>query len=194
MNPPEEKAWMKKIQTGDQKAFEMLFHKYYGNLCLYATKILNNNEAAEEVVQDFFVKFWGKREQINIDTSIKNYVFRSIRNLCLNHIKHNDVKENYIKNSENDIQSNIDFEEHFIEVDLVQKIEESINSLPEKRREIFRLSREEGLKYREIAEKLNISIKTVEAQMSLAIKNLREKLKDYKHFLMLFFILFKRTN
>ncbi len=186
MNLPQERAWLKKIQKGDQEAFEMLFHAYYGNLCLYASKILNNEHMAEEVVQDFFVKLWEKKEQISIDTSIKNYLFKSVKNQCLNFIKHNVIKENYIKTKEVDIQQNINYEEHFIEVDLAKKIEESINSLPEKRREIFRLSREEGLKYREIAEKLNISVKTVEAQMGLAIKNLREKLKNYKLFLMLF--------
>ena len=112
----------------------------------------------------------------------------------MNFIKHNIIEENYIKSKELDIQTKTASEEHFIEIDLVQKIEESINSLPEKRREIFRLSREEGLKYREIAQKLNISIKTVEAQMGLAIKNLREKLKDYKQFLMLFYAFYKKTN
>jgi RNA polymerase sigma-70 factor (ECF subfamily) len=194
MNLPEEETWMKKIKAGDSKAFETLFHKYYGNLCLYATKILNNNEDAEEIVQDFFVKFWEKKEQINIDTSIKNYLFRSIKNQCLNYIKHNIKKENYIKHKEPDIQSNTNFEDNFIEVDLAQKIEAGINSLPEKRREIFRLSREEGLKYREIAQKLDISIKTVEAQMGLAIKNLREKLNDYRQFMILFCAFCKKTN
>lgn len=192
MEIPEEKVWLKKIQSGDSKAFEMLFHRYYGNLCLYATKILSDDTAAEEVVQDFFVKFWEKKEQTNIDTSIKNYLFRSIKNQCLNFIKHSVIKKNYIKNQEIDFQPNVDYEDSFIEVDLAKKIEESINSLPKKRREIFKLSREEGLKYREIAERLNISIKTVEAQMGLAIKNLREKLKDYDTFLILFYVFYKK--
>lgn len=194
MNQPEEKIWMKKIQSGDAKAFEMLFHQYYGHLCLFATKILNNDAAAEEVVQEFFVKLWEKKEQLSIETSVKNYLFRAVKNQCLNYIKHNFVKENYIKTKENENQLEIDFEENYVEVDLARKIKESIDSLPEKRREIFRLSREEGLKYREIAQKLNISIKTVEAQMGLAIKNLREKLKDYNHFLMLFCTFCKKAD
>lgn len=194
MNQPEEKIWMKKIQSGDAKAFEMLFHQYYGHLCLFATKILNNDAAAEEVVQEFFVKLWEKKEQLSIETSVKNYLFRAVKNQCLNYIKHNFVKENYIKTKENENQLEIDFEENYVEVDLARKIKESIDSLPEKRRDIFRLSREEGLKYREIAQKLNISIKTVEAQMGLAIKNLREKLKDYNHFLMLFCTFCKKAD
>lgn len=194
MNFPEEKVLLDKIKAGDNKAFEILFHNYYGNLCLYASKFLNNDSAAEEIVQEIFVKFWEQKKQIKIETSLKSYLFRSVKNQCLNYIKHNIIKERYQKNKGEQLQSDIDFEDHFIEVDLIKKIEESINSLPEKRREIFRLSKEEGLKYREIAEKLNISIKTVEAQMGLAIKNLREKLKDYKSFLMLFCAFYKKTD
>ena len=82
------------------------------------------------------------------------------------------------------------YNEIYIETELASKIEESITSLPEKRREIFRLSREEGLKYREIAKKLNISVKTVEAQISLAIKTLRDKLKDYSSLFLFFLHLF----
>lgn len=194
MNLPEEKAWLNKIKKGDQKAFEMLFHRYYRNLCLYATKILNNDKAAEEVVQNFFVKIWEKKEEINIDTSLKNYLFKSVKNHCLNYIKHNIIKENYTKTKEWENQKDADLETHFFEVDLAKKIEESINSLPAKRQEIFRLSRQDGLKYKEIAQKLNISVKTVEAQMGLAIKNLREKLKDYKSFLMLFYAFYQKIN
>ncbi len=194
MNFSEEKVLLDKIKAGDNKAFETLFHNYYGSLCLYASKILNNDSAAEEIVQEIFVKFWEQKKQIKIETSLKNYLFRSVKNQCFNYIKHNVIKERYQKSKEEQLQSDAHFEDHFIEVDLIKKIEESIDSLPEKRREIFRLSREEGLKYREIAEKLNISIKTVEAQMGLAIKNLREKLKDYKSFLMLFCAFYKKTD
>ena len=125
-----------------------------------------------------------------IDSSVKNYFFRSVKNLCINLIKHNITKEKYLQNEITEQKSEFDADEAFIEIDLLKKIEESINSLPKKRREIFRLSREEGLKYFEIAQKLNISIKTVETQMSLAIKYLREKLKKYHTFLLLFLCLY----
>ncbi|HYQ58024.1 MAG TPA: sigma-70 family RNA polymerase sigma factor, partial [Draconibacterium sp.] len=114
-------------------------------------------------------------------------LFRSVKNLCLNHIKHNNIKllhaQQVIAESE---KSN--FNSDYIEVDLAADIAKSIEELPEKRREIFRLSREEGLKYREIAERLNISIKTVEAQMTLAIRSLRDKLKKYNTFIFYFFV------
>ncbi len=182
MNQSEEKHLFDRIKKGDEKAFETFFHKYYGQLCLYATKIINNNSAAEEIVQDFFVKIWEKREHTNIETSIKNYLFRSIKNLCINYIQHNKTKIQYAQKVISEIENNFADENSFPEIELSQKIEESINSLPEKRKEIFRLSRQEGLKYKEIAEKLNISIKTVETQMSLAIKTLRDILKNYSSF------------
>jgi RNA polymerase sigma-70 factor, ECF subfamily len=185
MDKPDEMVLFEKIKKGNIKAFETLFHRYYGNLCLFASKLINNNEAAEEIVQDLFVKLWEKKEQISIESSIKNYLFRSVKNHCLNFIKHNKIKEKFVRDSTFDFDSDSGADSYFAEIDLAKKIEESIQSLPEKRREIFRLNRKEGLKYREIAEKLNLSIKTVEAQMGLAIKTLREKLKDYYPFLFL---------
>ncbi len=188
MNQPEEKALSDRIKNGDEKAFELLFHKFYGHLCVYAAKIINDETSAEEIVQDLFVKIWEKREQLSIETSLKNYLFRSVKNLCLNFIQHNKTKNNYTQNVLSETESNFSDDDNYPEIDLALKIEESINSLPEKRKEIFRLSRQEGLKYHEIAEKLNISIKTVETQMSLAIKSLREKLKKYNTFFFTFFM------
>jgi len=186
MNSPEEKELFEKIKKGDEKAFESLFHQYYAYLCLYATKILQDDVSAEEIVQNFFVKLWEKREELFIETSIKSYLFRSVKNLCLNSIEHNKIKQKHARITIAEGKATENLDDNYFEVDLARKIGESIDSLPEKRKEIFRLSREEGLKYREIAQKLNISIKTVETQMGLAIKTLREKLKDYNTFFTLF--------
>ena len=186
MKPSVETVLFNKIKKGDAKAFETLFHQYYGYLCLYASKIIEDDIAAEEIVQSFFVGFWEKREKLNIETSVKSYLFRSVKNLCLNHIQHNKTKLRYAQTILSDNSTNQNNNDGFSEINLAEKIEESIQSLPTKRREIFRLSREDGLKYREIAEKLNISIKTVETQMSLAIRTLREKLKNYSNIYMLF--------
>ncbi len=186
MNLQEEKALFKEISNSNEKAFEKLFHRYYGHLCLFASRIIQNDNAAEEIVQDFFVKLWEKRKQFSIETSVKSYLFRSIKNLCLNFIQHNKTKLRYAQSILAEVSNNQTDDDSFTEINLAEKIEESIQSLPTKRREIFRLSREEGLKYREIAEKLNISIKTVETQMGLAIKTLRDKLKSYNTFFMLF--------
>ncbi|MDX8337798.1 RNA polymerase sigma-70 factor [Draconibacterium sp. IB214405] len=187
MNSFEENKLYENIQQGDTKAFEKLFKMYYGYLCNFATKIIEDDVAAEEIVQDFFVKFWERKADISIETSLKNYLFRSVKNLCLNYIKHNNIKLQHAQTVIAESEEN-NFNDHFVEVDLAADIAKSIEELPEKRREIFRLSREEGLKYREIAEKLNISVKTVEAQMGLAIKFLRDKLKKYNTYLFFFFV------
>ncbi|WP_297101714.1 RNA polymerase sigma-70 factor [uncultured Draconibacterium sp.] len=187
MNSFEENKLFENIQQGDEIAFERLFKLYYAYLCNFAIKIIDNDVAAEEIVQDFFVKFWERRADLSVESSLKNYLFRSVKNLCLNHIKHNNIKFQHAQKVIAESETN-SFNNDYIEVDLAADIAKSIEELPEKRREIFRLSREEGLKYREIAEKLNISIKTVEAQMSLAIKSLRDKLKKYNTFIFYFFV------
>jgi len=186
MSRLDDKVLFKRITEGDEKAFEMLFHAYYANLCRFATGIISDDGNAEEIVQDLFVKIWEKRTQLTIDSSIKNYLYRAVKNQCINVIKHSNIVAQHISSRQTEKEMEVQPDEHFLATELAQKIEESIASLPEKRREIFRLSREEGLKYREIAEKLNISTKTVEAQMGLAIKTLREKLKHHITFLMLF--------
>jgi RNA polymerase sigma-70 factor (ECF subfamily) len=187
MNSFEENNLFINIQQGDEKAFEKLFKLYYGYLCNFATKIIADDVAAEEIVQEFFVKFWERRADLSVESSLKNYLFRSVKNLCLNHIKHSNIKLQHAQKVIAESETS-NFNNDYIEVDLAADIAKSIEELPEKRREIFRLSREEGLKYREIAEKLNISIKTVEAQMSLAIKSLRDKLKKYNTFIFYFFV------
>jgi RNA polymerase sigma-70 factor, ECF subfamily len=177
MNRQEDHILFRQMKESDEKAFEALFRTYYPHLCNYATRMLNNASVAEEIVQELFVRLWEKRRVTEIETSVKNYLFRAVKNHCLNYIKHSNVKTEYCRK----IAAEIHWaEEDFsTQTELLQTIKESIDSLPEKRREIFRLSREEGLKYREIAEKLSISIKTVETQMGLAIKTLREKLHDF---------------
>ena len=186
MNQPDDKELFKGFTKGDIKAFETLFHMYYANLCRFASGFIHDNDVAEEIVQDFFVKLWEKRAQLSVDTSVKNYLYRAVKNQCLNYIKHNITKTNHLQNIQTEKKRVIQPDEYFLALELAKKIEESIQSMPEKRREIFRLSREEGLRYNEIAEKLQISLKTVEAQMGLAIKTLREKLKNYISFLILF--------
>ncbi len=191
MSESDEKVLFENIKKGNLTSFETIFHQYYGFLCSYAEKIIKNSSAAEEIVQDFFVRFWEKREQISIQTSLKSYFFSSIKNLCLNHIQHQKIREKHKLTIVSEYKTSDLLDDVFVEIDLAKKIEESIQSLPEKRREIFRLSRESGLKYHEIAKKLNISLKTVETQMSLAIKYLRDKLKDYLTIMLMLLYFFK---
>jgi len=182
----------RKLKEGNGQAFKTLFEKYYSALCHFACQLLQDNVLAEESVQELFVRLWERRELLNIETSVKHYLFQSVRNQCLNLIQHQKVRKLYASKIIESANREIDTEQYFMEVDLIKRIEKSIDSLPQKRKEIFKLSREQGLKYKEIAEKLNISIKTVEAQMGLALKYLRDDLKEYSDHLLTLLLIFKK--
>jgi RNA polymerase sigma-70 factor (ECF subfamily) len=194
MELTEDKELYFKLKDGDERAFQSLFRKYYPAMCHFASHFLHDSELAEEIVQDMFVKIWEKRAILNIETSVKHYLFRSVRNHCLNQIQHEKIKKQYAKMVLDSAHQEIDAEQYYLEVDLMLRIEKSIDSLPPKRKEIFRLSREQGLKYKEIADTLGISVKTVEAQMGLALKYLREDLKDFSNYLMTLFLILKKTD
>jgi RNA polymerase sigma-70 factor, ECF subfamily len=194
MDMNEDKELYIKLKVGDERAFQTLFRKYYSAMCHFARQFLNDDELAEETVQDMFVKIWERRAILNIETSVKHYLFRSVRNHCLNQIQHEKIKKQYASMVLESAHQEINAEQYFLEVDLIQRIEKSIDSLPPKRREIFRLSREQGMKYKEIAETLDISVKTVEAQMGLALKHLREELKDFSNYLTTMLLIFKKSK
>lgn len=179
------------IRKGDKKAFELLFKTYYAPLVLFARTFIADQDESEEMVQGFFTKLWEERQKISINTSVKSYMFQSIRNRCLNQIKHEKIRKEYQNFVQQAPLSEKALEPFFMEVGLMEKIEQSIAALPPRRKEIFLMSREQGLKYREIAEKLNISVKTVETQMGHALSDLREKLKPYRHLIIGFFLVKK---
>ena len=194
MNITEDKELYRKLKEGDELAFKALFQKYYAAMCHFAFQFLQDNEMAEETVQELFVRLWEKRESLNIETSVSQYFFRSIKNQCLNQIQHQKIREQYASRIMESSHQEINTEQYYMEVDLIKRIEKCIGSLPPKRQEIFRLSREQGLKYKEIADKLNISIKTVEAQMGLALKYLREELKEFSNHLLSLLLIFKKSQ
>lgn len=164
----------------DIRDFEMLFKEHYENLCSYAYLFLKDTDTSEDAVQEVFYKLWKSRDKISIDTSIKSYLFRAVRNSCMNVIEHLKVKEGYRDSTaqglEGDQHTSVD---QSIVNELEQKIKETIDLLPSERRKVFMMSRYEGLKYREIAKELNISVKTVENQMYQALIFMREHLKEY---------------
>ncbi len=169
---------VQRLRNKDKSAFEFVFRQHYRQLCGYARKYLDEVEAAEEIVQEVFVKFWEKCDTIAPDSSVKSYLYRSVHNTCLNYIKHMKVRDNYrdYVMTYMETSSYMDFSE---EPNLEQKIRDAIDDLPPQCSRIFKLSRFEGLKYQEIADHLGLSVKTVEVQMGKALKVLREKLKVY---------------
>ena len=145
-------------------------------------------EASEEVVQEVLFKVWVNRNTIEINTSIKSYLFKAVRNSCLNVIKHVTLSENYKTHNKRVIEMEERWpEDTMIVSELEEKIRQAIDSLPTERRKIFIMSRYDGLKYQEIATQLNLSVKTVENQMGSALKFLRNELRDYMPWVILFF-------
>ena len=187
MNPAEDQNIFEAIRRDDRQAFESVFRESYRSLTAYAFRFVSDLPTAENIVQDVYLKLWQNRHQLVITTSLIHYLFRSVRNQSLNHLDKAKVRSEYLKMQIEQEHDSEDYSAFYPEIGLLDKIETAINALPVKRQEIFRLAREEGLKYREIADRLNLSIKTVEAQMTLALKQLRESLKEYHH-LVLFFI------
>jgi len=175
-----ERFLLYKLSKGDKDAFNCIFNMYYKGLVLYANKFLMDRDKAEETVQGLFVKLWSDREQIKINTSLKTYLQKSVQNKCLDILKHKKVVQDYMdKTGRQLVEQTGSSEDLILFTELNEKIEDSINNLPENCREIFKLSRYEGLKYTEIAQKMNISIKTVEVQIGKALKKLRDDLKQY---------------
>jgi RNA polymerase sigma-70 factor, ECF subfamily len=149
-------------------------------LCFFAQKYVKDFETAKEIVQDSFLSLWEKRETIDMERPVKSYLTKVIHNKCTNHLRDNRKFDRYILSVENlvDIPEYND-SDSLVEEELHIKIDSAIAELPEKCREVFVMSRYESLKYQEIADKLQISVKTVETQMSKALQHMRIRLSEY---------------
>jgi RNA polymerase sigma-70 factor (ECF subfamily) len=175
------------IKEGNQIAFEMIFKTYYKPLCHYAHSFLNDKNEAEEVVQTTFIKIWEKKNELSVQSSLKAYLYSMVRNGCLNVIKHEKVKQLHAKWHVQETERSRDLvEEKVLSNDLESKIYLAMKALPEQCRLVFQLSRFEELKYQEIADQLQISVKTVENQMGKALKIMRVQLKEYLPLYLLF--------
>ena len=171
------------LKKDDEKAFSLLFESYYVPLCRYARLILKSEQPAEEVVMNVFIYIWENRARIGIKSSLCAYLFRSVRNRCINYLRDNDPSV-YLS----DVMVELCSEENRdMEVEELNFIEEAILSLPDKCRDVFLKSRNEEMSNREIAEQLNISVKTVEAQITKALKAIRSYITDKMILLWMFF-------
>ena len=165
---------------GEEAAFKALFTEHYKGMYSYACIILKDEVEAEEIIQNVFVRLWEKQTAIQIETSLKAYVYRMVYNDCMNHIKHKAVvikfqkEKTYVMKNETG-----NAEEKIASTQLNEQLSNALRELPEQCRTVFQLSRFEDLKYREIAVQLGISEKTVENQMGKALKLLRTKLVDF---------------
>ena len=166
------------LHRGDHQIYEYLFRSHYIALCHFCLKYVREPAIAEEIVQEIFAYLWEKRESIKITSSLKSYLYTAVKNKAINYLKLQLPKEL----SKEDLTEELASTEKPVEADLSsqeihQLVQEAIDRLPEKCRIIFNLSRNSGLTYKEIAEELEISVKTVENQMIIALRKLREQLK-----------------
>lgn len=171
----------------DENAFEQVFKTHYKSLHAYACTLLNDDANGEEIVQQVFFKLWDRAENISIMGTVAAYLYRAVHNESMNHLKHQKVKYTHqmhvaysMKNATESAPKTLQAKE------LEKKIQVALNDLPEQCRTVFQMSRFEEMKYREIADELDISVKTVENQMGKALKILRVKLVEFLPFLFVF--------
>ncbi len=172
----EEQKLIEKIISGNEVAFDELFRKYYRKLVYFSMNVVKNRDSAEEVVQDLFVNFWEKKDKLQLKVSLKAYLYRAVYN---NSVQFYKKQQRFVHN---DSELPEELPDNYIDLleqsEIEERIYQTIEQLPEKCKEIFKLKRFEELKNREIAEQLQISIKTVETQMTRALKFLTKNLED----------------
>jgi len=172
---------LKRIRRGDIASFEKLFHHFYSGLCVYAGSLVQKGEIAEEVVQDVFYNIWKNRDTLRISRSWQSYLYRAVYNNSMMYLRKmrrerpmEDQLASQMQIRSEDPADIMEFEE------VTALVARTLEELPERTREIFEMNRQQGLKYREIAEQLSISVKTVEANMGKALKALRLSLRKYE--------------
>ncbi len=167
------------VPIGNLDNFEALFKQYYAPLVAYACKFVPELDAAREIVQDFFVKLYEKRATLTIDISLKSYLYRSVYNSCMNYINQRSIQDKHIRKIDMERSDEENLENEISSIELQNRIFSLIEALPPKCRKIFKMNRLEGMKNEEIAVALHLSKRTVETQISKALKILRNKLSDY---------------
>lgn len=183
----EDKELLSLLQKGDKRAFSTIFHKYYKPLCDYAYQFVSF-EDVEEIVQDIMLWLWQNHDTLFIRTSLHSYLYKAVHLRCLTRIEQNMAKQRM----ENRYMKRVGKEqyllpEEFQTEELINRIHQAIDRLPEKFREAFVMHRFQDCSYKEIAEKLNVSPKTVDYRIQQALKLLREDLREYFPILLLLF-------
>jgi RNA polymerase sigma-70 factor (ECF subfamily) len=175
----EDSETIRRIRRGDKQEFEKLFRSSYVSLVSYARVLLKDHDMAEEIVQDLFFRLWQGRENLKIESSLNGYLFRSVHNRSLHYIEHLKVVSRHAGEIAAEAPASSDsVTEDIYYSELQEKVTRVLDRLPERCRAIFRMSRFEGLKYNEIADKLSVSLKTVEADMGKALREFRKALAE----------------
>ncbi|MCG8580837.1 MAG: RNA polymerase sigma-70 factor, partial [Bacteroidales bacterium] len=146
-----------------RQGYEVLFNEHYSRMVSYAFNFLKEQEASEEIAQEVFYQLWINRERTEIKTAISSYLYRAVRNRCINLIKHIDIRENYKAHNQYEIdKADAEHTDTLTVSELDSKIRTAIDNMPLQRKKIFLMSRYEDMTYKEIAEKMGLSKKTIE--------------------------------
>ena len=188
---------IKGLFIGDEETYIFLFREYYVSLCAYSRRYVGRKDIAEEIVSDTFLKIWERRKQLEINTSVKAYLFHAVCNNSLNYLRklktENNLEEYFRETSSENLGFEVPLEEieeqSLIMENMSQKIEAAVMMLPEQQQRAFRLKRMEGKKTKEVAEIMGLSVKTIEMHLSKATLHLRQNLKDFLPSFLLFLLL-----
>ncbi|MDP4184616.1 MAG: RNA polymerase sigma-70 factor [Bacteroidota bacterium] len=171
------------------RLFEELFRNYYGSLCNFANKFVHDWDESEEVVQEVFYRLWKNRQILHESQSLKPLLFKAVQNRCINYLEHKKIVQKHASEIQTAAQqewfSANDTSSPLTQDELNQAIQRGIDTLPVHCKRIFEMSRIEGLSYKEIASQLGVSVKTVETQISRALKKLRADIADFLPFLLI---------
>jgi RNA polymerase sigma-70 factor (ECF subfamily) len=162
------------LKDGNELAFKRIFDIYYRPLTLFALKYVGDIEESKEIVQEFFIRLWSRREKIVFGFSLKGYLYQAVRNACLNQIESRKVFERKTRDYVPPDISNDNPLEKMVAAEQEERLMNAIDQLPQKCRQIFFMSRMQSLPNQDIANQLNLSVKTVEAQITIALKRLRD--------------------
>lgn len=171
------------LKQDSKEAFSLLFQTYYTDLVLFCGSFVKDKDFCEDVVQSIFLKLWHDRRTIQIETSIKSYLLKAVRNSCLDEYRHIEIVRKYETEYKSSVLDNYDTDNYILYSDLFAHLTRALDKIPPLYKEAFVLNRFEGLKYREIAEKLDVSERTVEVRVSKTLDLLRKQLKDFFIFL-----------
>jgi RNA polymerase sigma-70 factor (ECF subfamily) len=173
---------VRRIRAGDERALGEVFRAHFAGMASFVQRFVRSPDVAEELVQDVFLKLWTKREQLAEIETLRTYLFRAARNTALNHLRRQKLERRWQEEQgmDDDPPAAFAADEETTEQEVTAAVQEAINRLPPRCREVFLLSRDGGLTYAEIARSLEISVKTVETQMGRALKSLRVSLKQFR--------------
>ena len=178
-NDASERALQQRIRAGDESAFDTVFRTHYAHLVRMAESVVREHALAEEVAQEVMLELWRRRETLQVEQTFRAYLLRSTRNRALNHVRHQRIVAREAAIAAIDAPNAPSAEDEVLGTELEQAVRAAIDGLPKKCREVFLLSRDQGLKYAEIAVALEISVKTVEKRMGQALAELRQRLDQW---------------